>query len=142
MQWTGMCGVWKLSSHAFSSLREARGIPPLEWLDWAWDGTLTAEASLGMVLALEDKVAPQWQAIGRILTAPVDMLVQASQHHTPRAVPWKFRLPTHQQCTIIDCPHEALEMMSINHVQQGQGIEHAGLLHPMLSLGALLHREA
>ena len=64
MQWTGVCGVWKSSSHASSSSREARAIPPPEWLDQAWDGTLTAKASLGMVLASEDEVAPQWHLEG------------------------------------------------------------------------------
>ena len=59
-----MCGVWKSSYHASSSSREAQAIPPLEWLDWAWDRTLTAKASLGMVLASEDKVAPQWHLKG------------------------------------------------------------------------------
>ena len=42
-------------------------------------------------------------------------------------------------CTIVDCPCEVLEMASIIHVQQGQGIEHAGLLQPVPLLGALLH---
>ena len=37
---------------------------PQEWLDWAWDRMLTAEASLGMVLASEDKAAPQWHLDG------------------------------------------------------------------------------
>ena len=55
-----MCGGWKSSSHASSSSREAWAISPPEWLDRAWDRTLTAEASLGMVLALGDKVALQW----------------------------------------------------------------------------------
>ena len=64
MWWTGVCGVWKSSSHASSSLREARSIPPPEWLDRAWNGTLTAKASLGMVLVLEDEVAPQWHLKG------------------------------------------------------------------------------
>ena len=41
-----------------------RPFPPPEWLDWAWDGTLTAEASLGMVLASEDKVTLQWHLEG------------------------------------------------------------------------------
>ena len=35
-------------------------MPSPELLDQAWDRTLTAEASLGMVLASGDKVAPQW----------------------------------------------------------------------------------
>ena len=83
----------------------------------------------------------QW-AMGRVLTAPVGMLVQASQHCTPRAVYWKFGSPTHQQRPIVDCPREALEMVGIVHIQQGQGIGHAGLLHPMLLLGALLCVEA
>ena len=63
-----------------------------------------------------------WWAMGRILTAPVDVLVQASQHRTPRAIPWKFGLPTHQQHPIIDCPHEVLEMAGVVHIQQGQSI--------------------
>ena len=62
MQQTSVCGAWKSSSHASSSLREARAIPPPEWLDWAWDRTLTAKASLGMVSG--DKVAPQWHLDG------------------------------------------------------------------------------
>ena len=37
---------------------------PWEWLDWAWDGMLTAEASLGMVLASGHKTAPQWHLDG------------------------------------------------------------------------------
>ena len=77
-----------------------------------------------------------------IITAPVDMLMQAGQHRTPRTVSWKFRLCAHQQCTIIDCPREVLEMMSIIHIQQGQGVGHAGLLKPMLSLSALVRGEA
>ena len=83
-----------------------------------------------------------WWAMGHIIAAPVDMLVQASQHCSPRAVSWKFRPPAHQQRAIVDCPHEVLKMVSIVHVQQGQGIRHAGLLHPVLSLGALLCGEA
>ena len=64
MERTGMCGVWKSSSHASSSLMEARAISPLEWLDRAWDRMLTAKASLGMVLVLGDKVALQWHLEG------------------------------------------------------------------------------
>ena len=33
-------------------------------------------------------------------------------------------------------------MVGVIHVQQGQGIGHAGLLHPMLPLGALQRGEA
>ena len=65
-----------------------------------------------------------WRAMSCILAAPVDVLVQASKHLTPRVVPRKFGLPTHQQCPIIDCPHEVLKMADIVHVQQGQGIWH------------------
>ena len=83
-----------------------------------------------------------WQAMGCILMAPVDVLVQASQHRTPRMVPWKFRPPAHQQCPITDCPHEVLEMAGVIHIQQGQGIRHAGLLHPMPLLGPSQCREA
>ena len=61
---TGMCGVWKSSSHASSSLREALAISPQEWLDQAWDGMLRAEASLGMVLASVHKSALQWHLDG------------------------------------------------------------------------------
>ena len=82
------------------------------------------------------------RAMGCILVAPVDVLVQASQHCTPRVVPWKFGSPAHQQCPIIDCLGEALEMMGIIHIQQGQGIGHASLLHPMPLLSASQHREA
>ena len=82
------------------------------------------------------------RAIGRIITAPVDMFMQPSQHHTPRTVSWKFGLWAHRQCTIIDCPHEVLKMMSIIYVQQGQGIGHAGLLKPVPLLGALVCGEA
>ena len=83
-----------------------------------------------------------WWAMGHILVAPVDVLVQASQHRTPRAVPWKFGSPTHQQCPIIDCPHEVLEMADVIHIQQGQGIRHASHLHAMLLFGASQHGEA
>ena len=82
-----------------------------------------------------------WRAMGHIIADPVDMLMQASQHCTQRTVPWKFRPHTHQ-CAIVDCPREALGMASVIHVQQGQGIRHASLLHPMPSLGAPLHGEA
>ena len=81
-------------------------------------------------------------AIGCVLTAPVDVLVQAGQHRTPWAVPWKFRPPSHQQCPIIVCPCKVLEMAGVIHVQQGQGIRHARPLHPMLPLGASQCREA
>ena len=64
MWWTGVCGVWKSSSHVSSSSTEAHAILPPEWLDRAWDGTLTAEASLGMVLASEEEVALQWHLKG------------------------------------------------------------------------------
>ena len=77
-----------------------------------------------------------WCAMGCILTAPVDVPVQAGQHHTPQAVPWKFWPPTHQQCSIIDCPCEVLEMVGIIHIQQGQGIWHTHPLHSMPLLGA------
>ena len=80
------------------------------------------------------------QAMGHIIAAPLDMLIQASQHCTPRAVSWKFGSPTHQQRAIIECSREALEMAYIIHIQQGQGIGHAGLLHPMPSLSTPLHR--
>ena len=74
--------------------------------------------------------------MGCIIAAPVDMIMQPSQHHTPRMVSWKFRPCTHQQCAIVDCPHEVLEMMGIIHIQQGQGIRHTGLLKPMPLLSA------
>ena len=83
-----------------------------------------------------------WWAMGHIIAALVDMLMQASQHCTPRTVSWKFGPCAHQQCTIIDCPHEALEMMSVIHVQQGQGVRHAGLLKPVPLLGAPVRGEA
>ena len=81
-----------------------------------------------------------WRAMGCIIAAPVDMLLQASQHRTPRAVSWKFGSPAHQQCTIIDCPCEVLEMADVIPIQQGQGIGHASLLHPVPSLSTLLCR--
>ena len=37
----------------------SRAIPPLEWLDQAWDGMLTAKANLGVELTSGDVVAPQ-----------------------------------------------------------------------------------
>ena len=80
--------------------------------------------------------------MGHILTAPVDVLEQAGQHHTPGAASWKFRPPTYQQCPIVDCPCEVLEMVGVVHIQQGQGIWHAHPLQPMLPLGASQHREA
>ena len=80
--------------------------------------------------------------MGCIIVAPVDMLMQPRQQHTPRMVSWKCEPCAHQQCTIVDCPHEVLEMTCVIHVQQGQGIRHAGLLEPMQSLSALVHREA
>ena len=40
------------------------GHSPPEWLDRAWDGMLTAKASLGIVLALGDMVALQWHLKG------------------------------------------------------------------------------
>ena len=80
--------------------------------------------------------------MGHIIAALVDMLMQASQHRAPRTVSWKFRPRAHQQCTIIDCPHKALEIMSIIHIQQGQGVRHAGLLKPVPSLSALVREEA
>ena len=80
------------------------------------------------------------RAMGHIIAAPVDMFIQASPHCKPRVVSWKFGSPAHQQCAIIDCPREALEMADIIHIQQGQGIEHAGLLHPMPSLSTPLCR--
>ena len=83
-----------------------------------------------------------WWAIGHVITAPVDVLMQASQHHTPRMVPWKFGPCTHQQCAIVDCPRKAVKMASIIHIQQGQGIGHAGLLQPVPSISAPLHGEA
>ena len=83
-----------------------------------------------------------WQAMGHIIVAPVDLLMQAGQHCTPRMVSWKFGLRAHQQCTIIDCPREVLEAMSVIHVQQGQGVGHTGLLEPMPLLSAPVHREA
>ena len=74
--------------------------------------------------------------------APVNVLVEASQHSTPLAVSWKLGLHAHQQCPIIDCPCKAFEMVGIIHIQQGQGIRHTLLLRPMLLLGALQHGEA
>ena len=88
------------------------------------------------ILSWQSQEASVWRAMGRILAAPVDVLVQASQHRTPRVVSWKFGSPAYQQCPIIDCPHEVLEMAGIVHVQQGQGIRHASLLHPMPPLSA------
>ena len=83
-----------------------------------------------------------WWAMGCIIAAPVDMLMQTSQHRTPRMVPWKFGPHAHQQRAIIDCPCKVLEMVSIIHIQQGQDVRHASLLHPMPSLDAPLHGEA
>ena len=83
-----------------------------------------------------------WWAMGHILPAPVDVPVQASQHHTPWAVFWKFWLLTHQQCPIIDCPHEVLKMAGIIHIQQEQGIQHAHPLQSMPPLSASQCREA
>ena len=82
------------------------------------------------------------QAMGHILTAPVDVLVQAGQHRTLEVASWKFRPPTYQQCPIIDCPHEVLKMAGVIHIQQGQGIQHAHPLHPMPPLSASQCREA
>ena len=82
-----------------------------------------------------------WWAMGHILMAPVNVLVQASQHRTPRAFPWKFGPPAHQQCHIIDCPHEVLEMAGVIHIQRGQGIQQTSLLHSMPLLGASQCRE-
>ena len=45
--WTGVCEVWKSSFHASLSLKEAWAIPAPERLDQAWEGTLTAKATLG-----------------------------------------------------------------------------------------------
>ena len=53
-----------------------------------------------------------------------------------------FLPSTHQQCPIIDCPCEVLEMAGVIHIQQGQGIRHARPLHPMLLLSASQCREA
>ena len=80
--------------------------------------------------------------MGCIIVAPVDMLMQPRQQHTPRTVSWKFGPCAHQQCTIVDCPCEVLEMTCVIHVQKGQGIGHAGLLEPMPLLGPPVHREA
>ena len=88
MRWTGVCGVWKSSSHASSSLREAQTIPPPKWLDWAWDGMLTAKASLGMVLASGDMVAPQWHLKG----------VQGDEpREHPSLFPWASVWEWHQE---------------------------------------------
>ena len=77
-----------------------------------------------------------WWAMGHILMAPVDVPVQAGQHRTPWVASWKFWLPTHQQCPIIDCPHKVLEVAGVIYIQQGQGIWHAHPLCPMLLLSA------
>ena len=82
------------------------------------------------------------QAMGCIIVAPVDMLMQPSQHRTPRTISWKFRLRVHQQRAIVDCPREVLKMTSIIHVQQGQGIGHARLLEPVPPVSAPVCREA
>ena len=58
-RWTSVCWVWKSSSNASSWLSEAQAIPSLEWLDWAWGGMFTIEATLGVVPRLWDAVAPQ-----------------------------------------------------------------------------------
>ena len=83
-----------------------------------------------------------WWAMGHIIAAPVDMLMQPGQHCTPRMVSWKFGMHAHQQCAIVDCPCEAIEMTSIIHIQQGQGIGHTGLLEPVLLIGAPVCGEA
>ena len=83
-----------------------------------------------------------WWAMGRIITAPVDMLMQPSQHRTPRMISWKFGLQAHQQHAIIDFPCKVHEVMSIIHVQQGLGIGHAGLLKPVPPVGAPVRGEA
>ena len=81
-------------------------------------------------------------AMGHIITAPVDMLMQPSQHCTPRTISWKFGPQAHQQHAIVDHPCEVLEMMSVIHVQQGQGIGHTSLLKPMPPVSAPVCREA
>ena len=58
-RWTGVCKVWKSSSHASSSLREARAIPSPERLHRAWEGMLTTKATLGVVLTFGDMAALQ-----------------------------------------------------------------------------------
>ena len=83
-----------------------------------------------------------WRAMGCVLAAPVDVLVQAGQHRTPWAVFWKLELLIHQQCPIIYHPCKMFEMMGIVHVQQRQGIRYALLLVPMLPLSALQCGEA
>ena len=82
------------------------------------------------------------RATGHVLAAPVDVLVQASQHHIPQAVSWKLRPLAHQQYPIINHPCEAFEMTGIVHVQQRQDIRYALLLIPMPLLGASQHGEA
>ena len=69
-----------------------------------------------------------WWAMGHILTAPVDVPVQAGQHRTPRAVSSKLGPLAYLQCPIVDCPWEVLKMAAIIHIQQGQGIWQALLL--------------
>ena len=83
-----------------------------------------------------------WQTMGHILTASVDVLVQASQHRTPWVASWKFWLPIYQQCPIIDCLHDVLQMAGVVNIQQGQGVQHAHPLQPMLPLGASQRGEA
>ena len=59
MRWTSICWVWKSSSNASSWSSRAWAIPSPEWLDQAWGGMFTIEATLGVVLRSWDMAALQ-----------------------------------------------------------------------------------
>ena len=100
---------------------------PLATLHRAKPSLLTKHLSLLLAIPRGQCI---WRAVGCVITAPVNVLVEASQHSTPWAVSWKLGLQAHQQCLIIDCPHEVLKMVGIVHIPQGQGIRHTLLLRP------------
>ena len=83
-----------------------------------------------------------WRAMGHVVAAPVDMLMQPGQHRTPWTISWKFRSQAHQQRAIVDCPRKALEMTSVIHFQQGQCIRHVSFLKPVPLVSAPVHGEA
>ena len=74
-----------------------------------------------------------WQAMSHICAASVDVPVQASQHRTPWAVSWEFWMPAHQQCPIIDCPHEVLDGCRSHSAGTGHLAHLSSLIHATIA---------
>ena len=142
-QWhVGGCSPWMSIMHwHLGTLTPATSGPPLESECSSSPAEATHMVQCFYPLLMVPGILHMWWAMGCIIMAPVDVSLQPSQHCAPRAITQKFGPWAHQQCAIIHCPREALEMLGVLHIKQGQGIRHAGLFDPVSPVGAPVGRD-